>query len=140
MATPADAEIILKLYDLRREESMRVGRRFVGVEFNPQTVEEFSKIHQSTHPQNVCWRQVISYWEMASALAAQGGVDVELYSTTNSEPFFLRAKYAEMSQAASGNVFMPQTLKVMQMCETAQKRFDGVVKMLADRKAAAAAK
>ncbi len=138
MATPADAEIILKLYELRRDETMRTARRFVGNEFNPQTTEEFSAIHQSTHPQNVCWRQLISYWEMASALAVQGGVDVELYSTTNTEPFFLRAKFSELSQAATGNVFMPQTLKVMEACETAQKRFDGVVKMLAARKAAAA--
>ena len=39
MATAADAELILKLYELRQEETLRRARRFLVFEFNPKTVE-----------------------------------------------------------------------------------------------------
>ena len=140
MATPADAELILKLYDLRREEVMRVARREIAFGFNPQNVEEFKAIHAPTHPLNAYWRQVISFNEMICTIALSGAIDLDLFAETQSEAFFLRAKYVELSESATGNTFMPKTLAVMGKAPVAQATFDRVVKMLADRKAAAAAK
>ena len=64
---------------------------------------------------------------------------MELFADTQGEAFFIRAKFAELSQAATGNAFMPQTQKVIEQSESAKRRFEGALKGLAARKTAAAA-
>jgi hypothetical protein len=135
MATPADADIILKLYDLRREEVMRKARNYVGMEFWPTTVDEFKEIHKPTNPNNVYWRQVISFWEGMAQLPLHGAVDTELYLATQGESLFLRAKFAELSEEATGNPFMPNTKKLIEGSEKTKLQFDGMVKNLSARRA-----
>ena len=45
MATAADAELVLKLYEMRREETLRRARRFMIFDFNPKTLEELSHVY-----------------------------------------------------------------------------------------------
>jgi hypothetical protein len=135
MATPADADIILKLYDLRREEVMRKARNYVTMEFWPTTVEEFKEIHKPTNPNNVYWRQVITFWESMAQLPLHGAVDTELYLATQGESLFLRAKFADISEEATGNTFMPNTKKLVDSSEKATAMFEGVKKNLAARRA-----
>ena len=53
LATPADAEIILKLYDLRRETVMRQARAWVIGEFWPETADDyFALVANSADPHN----------------------------------------------------------------------------------------
>jgi hypothetical protein len=135
MATPADADIVLKLYDLRREEVMRKARNYVGMEFWPANVDEFKEIHKPTNPNNVYWRQVISFYEMIAQLPLHGAVDTELFLATQGEGVFLRAKFAEISEEATGNTFMPNTKKLIDSSEKAQAQFEAVKKQLAARRA-----
>ena len=116
---------------------MRKAREYVTREFWPTTKEEFSEIHKPTNPNNVYWRQVITFWEMAATLALHGAVDMDLYADTQGEGIFTRAKFAEMSEAATGNPFMPKTLKVIEQSEIAQRIFEGALKGIAARRAAA---
>ena len=134
MATPADADIILKLYDLRREEVMRRARNYVSWEFWPASVEEFKEIHKPTNPNNAFWRQVISFWEMVVNLPLQGAVDVDLYLATQSEGIGTRAKFADLSEAATGNPFMPNTLKLIESNEKARAQFEGAKKNVTARR------
>ena len=140
MATPADADIILKLYDLRREEVMRKARNYVGMEFWPTTVDEFREIHKPTNPNNVYWRQVISFWEGMAQLPLHGAVDTELYLATQGESLFLRAKFARLSEEATGNTFMPNTKKLVDGSEKARAAFEGMVTNLDARRAQMTAK
>ena len=135
MATPADAEIVLKLYELRRETVMREARRYVSWEFWPTTVEEFKEIHKPSNPKNAYWRQVISFWEMVAQLPLHGAVDTELFLATQGEALFIRAKFAEISQEATGNPFMPSTLKLIESNEKARAQFEVTKKNLAARRA-----
>jgi hypothetical protein len=135
MATPADADIILKLYDLRREDVMRKARNYVGMEFWPTTVDEFKEIHKPTNPNNVYWRQVITFWEGMAQLPLHGAVDTELYLATQGESLFIRAKFADISEEATGNTFMPNTKKLVDSSEKAQAMFEGVKKQLTARRA-----
>ena len=139
MATPADADIILKLYDLRREETMRKARSYVSLEFWPGNVEEFKAIHQPTNANNAYWRQVVSFWEMAATLALHGGVDAELFLDTQGEGMFVRSKFAELSEEATGNPFMPQTLKLIESSEAGRKKYAGTSKNVAALRAMKAA-
>ena len=135
MATPADADIILKLYELRREEVMRKARNYVGMEFWPATVDEFKEIHKPTNPNNAYWRQVISFWEGMAQLPLHGAVDTELYLATQGESLFIRAKFAELSEEATGNPFMPNTKKLVEGSEKTKMQYEGMVKDLSARRA-----
>ena len=69
LATPADAEIVLKLYQLRTEAVMRQARAWVTGDFWPVTAEEYLAVAEnSADPHNAWLRQVLSYWEMAAAM------------------------------------------------------------------------
>ena len=135
MATPADADIILKIFELRREAVMRIARDYVGREFWPATAEEFKQIHNPTNPNNVHWRQVISFWEMIAQLPLHGAVDADLLLATQGEGMFLRAKFADLSEEATGNTFMPNPKKLIESSETAKAQFETLVKNLAARRA-----
>ena len=94
-ATPADAQVILQLYDLRREAEMRKARTWWFVSFWPQSVEDFLKVMNAVStPENAWLRQVIGYWDLAAALALSGAVNQELFlvPSFSGEMFTIYAK------------------------------------------------
>jgi hypothetical protein len=93
--TAADAQVILKLYNLRREAEMRKARAWWLGEFWPKSVEDFAKVSAAMGTQENNWlRQVSGYWEMAASLAVHGAVSSELFlePSFSGEMFFLFAK------------------------------------------------
>lgn len=138
MATTADAEIILKLYELRREETMRKARNFVGGEFQPKTFEEFRAVGQAAGtPENAYWRQVLSYWDMVAAIVLRGAVDPDLFFDTNGEGIFLYAKFREFHaeyEQATGVKFMRQTAMLIDRFPAAKAVYQRVVKQQEARK------
>ena len=86
MATAADAELILKLYEMRRDETLRKARRFMIFDFQPKTVEELRAVSRDVGSQhNAAWRQVLSYWEMAASLVLRGALDADLFLDSNGD-------------------------------------------------------
>ena len=78
--TTADAQVILQLYDLRREAEMRKARSWWFGSFWPQGADDFMKVMNAVGtPENAWLRQVAGYWDMAAALAVQGAVNQELF-------------------------------------------------------------
>ena len=138
LATTEDAGLILQLYDLRREATMRAARKWVASEFQPQTFEEFLALHRGgTIPENAYWRQVLSYWEMAHSFVLRGAIDADLFLDSQTEGIFIYAKFArfhEEFKQTTGNTFMRQTAELVEKYPAARERFDGVVKMLGDRR------
>ena len=66
-----DAELVLKLYELRREAVLRDARKTMTAWF-PKSADEFMKITKPDHPDNAAFRQVLGYWEMAFGMARHG--------------------------------------------------------------------
>ncbi len=98
MATPQDADLIIKLYDLRREETMRKARAFFISEFFPKSVDDVRAlfINREEHPeQNAYFRQMTSYWDMAAAMVNHGSIDQALFFDTNGEFFAVWAKLCD---------------------------------------------
>ena len=89
-----DADIILRLYDLRRETVMRSSRELINGKFFPATYEEFAAVGQPDHPLNAAFRQVTSYWEMVFGLARHGIVNAEFLVENNGEGLFVYSKVA----------------------------------------------
>jgi hypothetical protein len=93
--TAADAQLILQLYDLRREPEMRKARNWWGVEFWPQSADDFMKIVGAMGSQENNWlRQVSGYWSMAASFVLQGALNEELFiqPAVSGEMFFVFAK------------------------------------------------
>jgi len=79
-ATPQDAQVIMKLYDLRREPELRKARDWWLTKFWPDTAEDFMKIAGELGSQENNWlRQVGGYWGMAAALVSSGAVSRDLF-------------------------------------------------------------
>jgi len=98
MATAQDADLIIKLYDLRREERMRKARDFFFLEFFPKSADDVKAlfINREEHPeQNAYFRQVASYWDMAAAMVNHGSIDQALFFDTNGEFFGVWAKLSD---------------------------------------------
>jgi hypothetical protein len=94
LAAREDAVTILKLYELRQEPVMRKARTWMTAEFWPTSADEVRVVQNDMGSEKNCWfRQVTSYWEMASALVNHGILAQELFVDANSEPFFLAAKF-----------------------------------------------
>jgi hypothetical protein len=136
LATAADAEIILKLYELRTESVMRQARAWIGGEFWPKTVEEFYAVYENPKdPHNAHLRQVLSYWEMAAALVLHGAVSAELFVDCNGEGFFLLAKFAHILDAIreKNPTFMSKTTEVVSRFSAAGQRYEAALKRMEAR-------
>ena len=91
-ATPHDADLILKLYDLRREPVMRQARDDVFSKFHPKTYDEVAAVLKHEHPLNTAYRMVSSYWDMAAGFVKHGALSADLFAENCGEGLFLYAK------------------------------------------------
>jgi hypothetical protein len=93
--TIADAELILKLYDLRREGEMRKARHWWAGEFFPQNADDFLKVLWAMNTQENNWlRQVMGYWGIAASFVLQGVLNEDLFlqPAFSGEMFLIFAK------------------------------------------------
>ena len=84
-----DADLILKLYELRREKTMREARSWFFT-FNPQGKDDF--IDVLTSDKSGLYRMVISYWDMACSFVNHGAIDADMFNDANGEHMFVYAK------------------------------------------------
>lgn len=137
LATPADAEIILKLYELRTETVMRQARAWMAGEFWPNTVEDFFAVAQNpADPHNAYFRQVTTYWEMAAAMVLHGAVSAELFVDCNGEGFFILAKFAHILDGIREKMpmFMNKTSELVNRFSAAAARYEVTLKNVEARR------
>jgi hypothetical protein len=78
--TVADAQLILQLYDLRREPEMRKARHWWGMDFFPQSADDFLKVAWAMGtPENNWLRQVSGYWGIVTSFVLAGVLNEELF-------------------------------------------------------------
>ncbi len=79
-ATPTDAQLIMQLYDLRREAEMRKARQWWMNEFFPQSANDFLKVASAFGMQENAWlRQVSGYWGIVTSFVLAGVLNEELF-------------------------------------------------------------
>lgn len=91
-ATHGDVDIILRLYELRREPVMRDARKFMAFDFWPASAEDLGKLFTAGGNQFAYFRQVTSYWDMAMSFVTRGALDPNLFLDNANEMFFIYAK------------------------------------------------
>lgn len=87
-----DAEIVMRLYDLRREAVMRESRDALNAQFWPRTFDDVLAVTRRDHDLNRAFRQVSTFWEMAYGMVKHGIVNAGYFLESNGEGFFLFAK------------------------------------------------
>jgi hypothetical protein len=90
MSKQEEAGLILNLYDLRREETMRKARDWFFRDFNPQTMAEFDSAIMGANSGYL--RMVVTYWDMAAAFVNDGSIRLELFNEVNGEHFSVFSK------------------------------------------------
>ncbi|MGD0911285.1 MAG: hypothetical protein ABR928_05275 [Terracidiphilus sp.] len=143
LATPADAEIVLKLYQLRTEATMRQARAWVLGEFWPKTADEFFAVLDNPGDKHNPWlRQVVTYWEMAAAMVLHGAVSAELFVDCNAEGFSILAKFAPILPAIREKypTYLTKTSDMVKRFSSAAQRYEGIERRVEVTRAAHAAR
>jgi hypothetical protein len=83
MSKQDEGSLILKVYELRREETMRKARNWYFAEFHPESVADFSAAMFGEHSGHL--RMVTTYWDMAAALVNNGAISMEMFNAANGE-------------------------------------------------------
>ncbi|HEX4809415.1 MAG TPA: hypothetical protein VH325_10820 [Bryobacteraceae bacterium] len=146
MSKHEEADLILKLYELRREVTMRKARDWYFLEFNPESMADIQAAMFSEHSGHL--RMVMTYWDMAAALVNHGAISRELFNDTNGEHIGVFAKVEPLLEQARSMMSSPQFLANLeklidatpggrQRTEAARERMKGVRAQVAARKAEA---
>ena len=91
MATEHESMMgILKLYELRSEETMRKARDWFMTRFQPESAQDILNVLVSTHSAD--FRMVASYWDMACAFVVLGAINGEMFDAINTEHVAVYAK------------------------------------------------
>ncbi|MBI3645696.1 MAG: hypothetical protein HY233_07015 [Acidobacteriales bacterium] len=144
-ATAHDAQVVMQLYDLRREAEMRKARKWFVEEFWPQSADDFLDVANAFPGQENSWlRQVGSYWDMAAALVLQGAVHEELFlqAGISGEMFFIFAKVYPFLKEIREKMNNPDAFanieKVATGSNLARKRLERILKNVEQRRKAMA--
>jgi hypothetical protein len=84
------ATLLIRLYELRRETTMREARLWYARSFAPTSADEV--LATLAGPNSAHFRMVTSYWEMAASFANHGAIDMEMFNEANGEHLFVFAK------------------------------------------------
>jgi hypothetical protein len=89
-----DADLMLRVYEMRREAKTRQHRDQLNFEFWPKSYDDVKAVQKYDHPFNAAWRQLSGYWEMVYGMARNGIVNADYLAETNGEGLFFFAKIA----------------------------------------------
>jgi hypothetical protein len=109
-----DVALILKLYELRREEGLRRARKWYFTEFNPQSADDVVKIFGSGHDGSASYRMITSYWEMASSFVNNGGIDEKMFLDANGEHIAVFSKLDPFIGEVRKTIGMPDYLNQLE--------------------------
>jgi hypothetical protein len=105
MSKQAEADLILKLYDLRREATMRKAREWYFRQFHPESAVD---IKEALLGENSAYlRMVTTYWDMVAGLVNYGSISLELFNDTTGEHIGVFAKLEPFLDEAR-RIFGPQ--------------------------------
>ncbi len=142
--TTADAELILKLYDARREAEIRKARQWWVGSFWPTTVDDVLEVTRSSGQENAWYRQVLGYWNMAASFVLHGALNEDLFlePSFSGEMYFIYAKLKpvlkELREKMQNPAFLANIEKLITRSKTGRERLAMVEKNVAARRKALA--
>src|ERR1044072_6779449 len=116
------AELILKLYELRREAVMREARSWFFT-FNPESVEHIQRTAMGEHGGYL--RMVTTYWDMACSFVNHRAIDAEMFNDGTGEQDLVSAKpqpFIEQIRAAGSSTYMQHLERAVLAMPNAEER------------------
>jgi hypothetical protein len=130
------AELILKLYEIRRETALRTARDYVGGEFQPKSVDEFVSLVKDGGKPSGHILQVYGYWDMVAAFVVHGALDETLIFDTCQEMYFQFEKIQPYLAEFRERMNLPEFLKSIEtVVAGAQERRARVPKVKSPKQA-----
>lgn len=111
-----DAELLLRLYELRREEKLRHARDWFIREFNVKSTDDYQKKYPPGSEQDAFFRMVVTYWEMVGSIVNSGLIKQDFFFQNTGEFFGVWEKIKDLVPAvreAFGNPHLWENLELM---------------------------
>ncbi len=136
------ANLILKLYELRREEVMRKARSWFVMEFHPGSAADVSAAAMGEH--SAYFRMVSTYWDMACSFVVNGAIDEQMFNDANGEHMAVYSKFApfisEVRELSGRPTYLQHLEKVVMNIPDVEKRMTSFREMIKKFVASQAAK
>ena len=131
-----DADVVLRLYEMRREAKTREARDLLNFQFWPKSYDDVKEVQNPDNPMNFAWRQLSAYWELVFGMAKNGIVNADYLTENNGEGVFFFAKIAPyVDQIREGG--SPMAFKNVEWatkeCETGRQMFAYIREMVQQR-------
>ena len=94
---PHNAQLLLQIYDLRREEKLRKARAWLIPSFAAGSLKEFLEMYPPGSEPNAYYRQVTTYWDMVAAIVNRGMIDEDLFFETTGEAMLTWLRVREVA-------------------------------------------
>jgi hypothetical protein len=121
------ADLMMKLYELRREPTMRKARDWFAT-FHPQSADDIVAAMQGEH--SAYFRMVVSYWDMAASFVNNSAIDEKMFNDGNGEQIFVFARLepflADYRAKVGYPQFLAQTEELMMRMPNAKARLEGM--------------
>ena len=131
--TAADAQLIMQLYDLRREAEMRKARSWYAGWWPASTDDVLQVLNAFGAPENAWFRQVNGYWDMAASFVLRGALNEELFFDNGGEMWFTFAKLAPFIKEVRQKANIPQGFTRVEKVATRTKDGRDRLAMMAKR-------
>ena len=126
------ADLLLKLYELRREAALRDARVWFVERFHPDTAQQVFDTWMGK--ESAAYRMVTTYWNMAAALVNHGAIDAQMFADLNTEHVAVYAKlqpFLADLRVMSGNPgYLRHLERVIERTPDAQARVERMHKYL----------
>jgi hypothetical protein len=80
-----DASLILRLYEMRREERLRQARSWFTATMKAKSYDELLKLAPGGSEENASYRMVVSYWDLVASFITSGVLNRELFFQSGRE-------------------------------------------------------
>jgi len=125
-----DAALVLRLYELRREEKLRAAREWFRTQFFPRSFDDVRTVASTNGPENTNYRMITTYWEMACSFVASGVLHPNLFFESGGEALFVWAKFSPFIEDLRRDQQNPRILanveKAIAMTPGAAERVAGI--------------
>ncbi len=109
-----DVNLVLRLYETRRDERLREARRWFIASFKPKSFEAFQALCPPGTEQNASYRMVTSYWEMVASFVTSGVLNPELFFQSGRELLLCWERVRDIVPAIRDTYRNPLELKNLQ--------------------------
>jgi|ERR1043166_1026601 hypothetical protein len=122
------ANLLLKLYELRTEDTLRRARAWFAFEFHPRSTKDVIDTWLGPGHTSAPYRMAITYWDMAASLVVQGAIDAQMFNSANTEhvAFYvkLRPFLPELRAKTGDTTYLDNLERVVLAMPDAEKRME----------------